>query len=93
MNQQSFGSLAYKHKKKRTKREKFLTEMDQVVPWKRLFKLIEPHYSKGLKGRKPIPLEVMLRIYFLQQWYGLSDPAAEESLYDIESSVALPGWN
>jgi len=47
--------------------------------------LIEPHYLKGLKGRKPMPLEVMLRIYFLQQWYGLSDPAAEESLYDIES--------
>ena len=59
--------------------------MDQVVPWCRLLKLIEPHYSKGLKGRKPMPLEVMLRIYFLQQWYGLSDPAAEESLYDIES--------
>jgi len=85
MKQQSFGSRAYKHKKTQTKRNKFLAGMDQIVPWKRLLKLIEPHYSKGLKERKPMSLEVMLRIYFPQQWSGLPDPAAEESLYDIES--------
>lgn len=65
MKQQSFASLAYTHKKKQTKREKFLAEMEGVVPWNRLLKLIEPHYSKGEKGRKPMPLEIMLRIYFL----------------------------
>lgn len=85
MKQLSFSSLDYQHKKIQTKREKFLTEMDQVVPWKRLLSLIEPHYPKRGKGRPPIPMEVMLRIYFLQQWYALSDPGAEEALYDMES--------
>ena len=58
--------------------------MDQVMPWARLRALIEPHYPKVSKagGRPPIPLERMLRIYCLQQWYNLSDPAAEEALYD-----------
>ena len=65
--------------------------MEQVVPWTRLLKLIEPHSPKAEKGRRPMPLEVMLRIYFLQQWYGLSDPAAEESLYDIESMRRFAG--
>ena len=59
--------------------------MELVVPWERLLKIVEPHYPKQGKGRSPLPMEVMLRIYFLQQWYALSDPAAEESLYDIES--------
>jgi len=85
MKQQSFATLAYQNKKIVTKREAFLTEMEQVVPWSRLLKLIEPHYPKRGHGRPPIPMEVMLRIYFLQQWYALSDPAAEEALYDMES--------
>lgn len=85
MKQQSFSSLAYQSKKVTTKRERFLNEMDQVVPWSRLLNLIEPHYPKKGRGRPPIPMEVMLRIYFLQQWYSLSDPAAEEALYDMES--------
>jgi len=65
-----------------TRREAFLAEMDQVVPWARLCSLIEPHYPKAGNGRPPIPLERMLRIYFLQAWFNLSDPAAEEALYD-----------
>lgn len=85
MKQQSFATLAYQNKKIVTKREAFLKEMEQVVPWSRLLKLIEPHYPKKGNGRPPIPMEVMLRIYFLQQWYALSDPAAEEALYDMES--------
>lgn len=85
MKQQSFATLAYQNKKIVTKREAFLKEMEQVVPWSRLLKLIEPHYPKRGHGRPPIPMEVMLRIYFLQQWYALSDPAAEEALYDMES--------
>lgn len=91
MKQLSFASLTYDYKKKQTKREKFLKEMNQVVPWSRLIGLIEPYYPKAGKGRKPMPLEVMLRIYCLQQWYGLSDPAAEESLYDMDSMRRFAG--
>ncbi len=65
-----------------TKREAFLNEMERVVPWSRLLKLIEPYYPKAGNGSPPMPMETMLRIYFLQQWYSLSDPAAEEALYD-----------
>lgn len=85
MKQKSFASLSYAHKKVTTKRERFLNEMDSVIPWERLLNLIEPHYPKAGKGRHPKPMEVMLRIYFLQQWYALGDQAAEESLYDMES--------
>ena len=79
--------------KKVTRREKFLLEMDEVVPWVRLVALIEPHYPKvGPKGgRPPMPLEMMLRIYFLQSWYALSDPMAEESLYDSEAMRRFAG--
>jgi IS5 family transposase len=91
MKQQSFSSLDYEFKKKRTKREIFLGEMDAVVPWSRLEALIAPHYVKPRKGRPQMPLSVMLRIYFLQQWYGLSDPGAEESLYDIHSMRDFTG--
>ena len=52
--------------------------MDQVIPWKQLIALIEPHYPKAGNGRRPYPLETMLRIHFLQHWYSLSDPAMEE---------------
>lgn len=74
----------YFDKGKTTKRERFLAEMDQVVPWGRLLALIEPHYPKVNPegGRPPLPLERMFRIYCLQQWYNLSDPGAEEALYD-----------
>lgn len=85
MKQLSFASLTYQNKKIITKKEKFLNEMDITVPWKRLLKLIKPFYPNKVKGRKAMPMETMLRIYFLQHWYNLSDPAAEESLYDIES--------
>lgn len=85
MEQISFGTLAYEHKKVTTKRERFLNEMEHVVPWSRLLKIIKPYYPKAGMGRPPIAMKTMLRIYFLQQWYALSDPAAEESLYDIES--------
>jgi IS5 family transposase len=84
MKQMTLSMTGYFDKGKRTRREQFLGEMDRVVPWARLCALIEPHYPKASKagGRPPIPLERMLRIYCLQQWYNLSDPAAEEALYD-----------
>lgn len=84
--QLSFGDAEYTGKRKQTRREIFLSEMDQVVPWKELLALIAPHYPKlGQPGRQPYPLETMLRIHFLQQWYALSDPGAEEALYEIPS--------
>jgi len=84
MNQMSFAMKGYFDKGKKTKREQFLEEMNEAVPWDRLFGLIEPHYPKASAagGRPPLPLERMFRIYCLQQWYDLSDPGAEEALYD-----------
>ena len=67
---------------KKTRREVFLEEMEQVVPWRELCALIEPHYPKAGNGRLPVGVERMLRMYFLQQWFNLSDPAVEEALYD-----------
>jgi len=91
--QMTFASLAHATKKKVTRREKFLTEMETVVPWSRLMALIKPHYPKmGSKGGRPVmPLTVMLRIYCLQQWYALSDPMAEESLYDSDAMRRFAG--
>ncbi|CAN7265472.1 IS5 family transposase [Trinickia sp. LjRoot230] len=86
MKQTTFASLAFDGKKKQTRRERFLTEMEAVVPWTALLAVIEPHYPKsGRRGRPPMPLATMLRIYFMQQWYALSDPAMEDALYEIES--------
>jgi len=67
---------------KKTRRALFLEEMEQVVPWAKLCALIEPVYPKEGNGRQPVGVERMLRIYFLQQWFNLSDPAVEEALYD-----------
>jgi IS5 family transposase len=67
---------------KKTRRAAFLEEMEQVVPWSALCALVEPHYPKAGNGRRPVGIERMMRIYFLQQWFSLSDPAVEEALYD-----------
>jgi len=85
VEQKTFASLAWESKGKQTKRERFLAEMNVVIPWKKLLKVIEPHYPKAGNGRPPMELETMLRIYFLQIWFNLSDPGAEEALYDSES--------
>ena len=81
----SFSQSEYARKKKVTRRERFLGEMEQIVPWARLSALIEPHYPSGKRGRPPIGLERMLRIYFLQQWYTLADEALEDALYDSQA--------
>ena len=67
---------------KKTRREQFLEEMDAVMPWAELLALVAPYYSKGKAGRKPVGVEIMLQVYFLQQWFSLSDPAAEDALYE-----------
>jgi IS5 family transposase len=76
---------------KKTRRAIFLEEMEQVVPWAKLCGLIEPHYPKPGNGRRPKELEKMLRIYFLQQWFNLADPAVEEALYDSASLRQFAG--
>jgi IS5 family transposase len=68
---------------KRTRKREFLDEMRRVVPWLKLIALIEPHYPTGKTGRPPFPVATMLQIHFMQQWFGLSDPAMEEALYDV----------
>jgi transposase, IS5 family len=91
MSQPTFAALAFANKKKKTRREKFLEEMEQVVPWTKLLRVIERHYPQAGNGRPPMGLEKMLRIYFLQQWFNLSDPAMEDALYDIESLRRFAG--
>lgn len=83
----------FERHRKTTKRDVFLAEMDQVVPWAALCALIAPVYPKvgATGGRPPIGLERMLRMYFLQHWYNLSDPAVEESLYDSQAMRRFVG--
>src|SRR5690625_14900 len=85
MSQLSFSDAEFAGKRKVTRRERFLAEMERAIPWKVFAELIEPHYPKAGRGRRPYPLEVMLRIHFMQQWFNLSDPAMEEALYDSHS--------
>lgn len=84
MKQQPLSMTGYFDEGKRTRREKFLAEKERAVPRPRLCSLIEPYYAKENRagGRPPLPLERMFRVYCLQQWYSLSDPNAEEALYD-----------
>jgi transposase, IS5 family len=83
MRQQTLAmTTGFERYTKKTRRAQFLEEMEQVVPWRELTTLIEPVYPKAGNGRRPVGLERMLRIYFLQQWFNLSDPAVEEALYD-----------
>ena len=83
MKQQTLSTASgFERYTKKTRRALFLEEMEQVVPWGELCALIEPYYPKAGRGRPPVGLERMLRIYFLQQWFNLSDPAVEEVLYD-----------
>ncbi len=84
-HQPSFAQAEFATKKRTTRREKFLARMEEAVPWTQLLAVIEPFYPKGERGRPPIGLERMLRVYFLQQWYGLADEALEDALYDSQT--------
>src|SRR6266849_595139 len=91
MKQTTIASMTWAAKGRTTRRERFLAEMNAVMPWARLSALIEPHYPKAGKGRPPLGLERMLRVYFMQQWFNLSDPQAEDALYDIEPMRRFAG--
>ena len=82
MKQMTFADAEYAGKRKQTRKELFLIEMDRVVPWKSLIALIEPNYPKGEGGRPSYPLMAMLRVHLMQNWFGYSDPAMEEALYE-----------
>src|ERR1700716_4014192 len=84
-NQRTFASMAWNGKGKVPGRVRFRGEMDALIRCPRLVRLIDPHYPKAGQGRQPLGLEKMLRIYFLQQWFKLSDPQAEDAIYDSES--------
>lgn len=88
-HQPGFSEFEYAGKRKLTRREKFLATMEDVVPWDELLAVLKPHYPAGKRGRPPIGLERMLRLYFLQQWYALADEALEDAVYDSQSMRAF----
>ena len=89
--QMTLATAGFAIKTKVTRRAQFLAEMNKVVPWSRLLAVIEPHYPVAEQGRPRPPLERMLRIYFMQQWFNLSDPAMEDALYDSEAMRRFAG--
>lgn len=91
MSQISFADAEKAGKRKKTRREVFLAEMELVVPWKAMLKVIEPHYPVAGRGRRPYPLQAMLRVHLMQNWFALSDPAMEEALYEIASLRTFAG--
>jgi IS5 family transposase len=94
MSQQTFADASFEQYRKPTRRERFLTEMDQVIPWEDLAAVIEPFYPKAEgAGRRPVGVARMLRIHFLPHWFNLSDPAVEEALYDSRAMRQFVGIN
>ena len=91
MKQLTLATVGFERYAKTTRRTAFLDEMDRVVPWSALCAVIEPFYPKPGNGRPPVGVERMLRIYFLQQWFNLSDPAVEEALYDSQAMRRFVG--
>ena len=89
-------SLGLGQSGKRTRRREFLGEMERVVPWAELVTLVSPFMPEGRRGRPPFPVEAMLRIHFMQQWFNLSDPAMEDALHDVplfRDFAGLGGWD
>ena len=84
-------SLGLNLSTKKTRKREFLEEMERVVPWKVLMQIVEPYWPKSKTGRPPFAIETMLRIHYMQQWFGLSDPAMEEALHDVPLSLEFAG--
>lgn len=82
MNQLTFSDIEYSNRKKKTKREEFLDAMEEIIPWSYWVEMIRPFYFDNRRGRKPIGIETMLRMYLMQIWFNLSDEGIEDSIYD-----------
>ena len=82
MNQLTMTDIEYSNRKKKTKREEFLDAMEEIIPWAQWEELIRPYYFNNVRGRKPIGIETMLRMYLMQIWFSLSDEGIEDSIYD-----------
>ena len=91
--QETFTDIEYSFRKKKTKREEFLEIMDEIIPWDEWVGVIEPYYPKGKRGRPPMGIEKMLRMYLLQIWFNLSDPAVEDAIYDSYAMRKFTGIN
>ena len=89
MNQMTFSDMEYSERKRVTQKEKFLREMNDIIPWADWVNKILPYYPKGKRGRPPRGIEVMLRMYLLQIWFNLSDEGLEDAIYD---SYAMPNF-
>ncbi|MCV5531916.1 transposase, partial [Escherichia coli] len=84
-HQLTFADSEFSSKRRQTRKEIFLSRMEQILPWQNMVEVIEPFYPKAGNGRRPYPLETMLRIHCMQHWYNLSDGAIEDALYEIAS--------
>ena len=93
MKQESFSDMEYRCRKKKTKREEFLEIMDEIIPWDEWISLIVPYYPAGKRGRPPIEIEIMLRMYLLQCWFTLSDEGVEDAIYDSYAMRKFMGIN
>ena len=93
MKQESISDMEYRCRKKKTKREEFLEIMDEIIPWEEWVTLIVPHYPNGKRGRPPIEIETMLRMYLLQCWFNLSDEGVEDAIYDSDAMRKFMGIN
>jgi len=93
MKQESFSDMEYRCRKKKTKREEFLEIMDEIIPWEEWVSLVVPHYPTGKRGRPPIEIETMLRMYLLQCWFSLSDEGVEDAIYDSYAMRKYMGIN
>ena len=91
MDQLTFSEAEFHHKKRKTRREKFLNQMDELIPWKRLQKKIARDYPKPGNGRRPYPVSTLRRVHGMPLFSNLSDPALEDALYELESMRRFAG--
>ena len=93
MKQETFTDMEYSSRKKKTKREEFLDLMGEMIPWKEWIGMIAPYYPQGKRGRRPMGIKKMLRMYLLQIWFHLSDPGTEDAIYDSYAMRKFTGIN
>ena len=93
MKQQSFSDIEYANRRRKTKREAFLDSMNEIIPWSHWIELIKPYYYNKKRGRRPIDIEIMLRMYLMQNWFNLSDEGMEEAIYDSYAMRSFLGIN